>query len=181
MAADKPLKPKEEAFATGLASGLSQAEAYRQAFPASARWKDKTIWERASRLASSDKVQARVAVLVKKAADANEVTVERIVRELAAVAFGKKRALMTWGPNGVKLKESESLSEADASMVAEVKETFSATGGSLSLKTHDKVKALELLGRHVGMFTEKVELTGKGGGPLQTQAAVQFYLPENGR
>ena len=38
-------------------------------------------------------------------------------------------------------------------------------------------KALELIGRHLGMFLDKTELTGKDGGPL----AVQVYLPDNGR
>ena len=176
------LNPKQEIFATGLASGLSQAAAYRAAYPRALKWSDKSVWERASRLSADAKVQSRVTELGEKAAAANEVTVERIVRELALIAFGNKRSLMAWGPGGVKLKDSEGLSDDDAAQVLEVKETTSATGGSLSLKTHDKVKALELLGKHVGMFPDKVELTGKDGGPVQTQTeSVQFYLPDNGR
>ena len=160
------LTPSQEKFASGLAEGLSQADAYRRAYPRSQKWADKSVWERASRLAADVKVRSRVADLGAKAAAANEVTVERIVRELALIAFGNKRAVMTWGPGGVKLKDSEQLTDDQAAQVAEVKETVSATGGSLSLKTHDKVKALELLGKHVGMFPDKVELTGKGGGPV---------------
>lgn len=176
------LTPNQEAFATGIASGMTQAESYRKAYPKSLKWAEKSVWERASRLAASDKVQSRVAELGQKAAAANEVTVERIVRELALIAFGNKRAVMKWGPGGLLLRESIELTDDEAAQVSEVKETTSATGGSLSLKTHDKVKALELLGKHVGMFMEKVELTGKDGGPLQTQTeSVQFYLPDNGR
>lgn len=160
------LTPKQEAFAAAIASGESQTAAYRIAYPASVNWEDKTIWSRASELAANSKVQGRVAELSAKAAAANEVTVERIVRELAVIAFGNKRAVMTWGPKGVKLKESSELTDDQAAQVAEVKETISSAGGSLSLKTHDKVKALELLGKHVGMFTDKVELTGKDGSPL---------------
>lgn len=166
------LKPQHETFATALASGESQATAYRMAYPHSARWKDKTVWEKASRLATDGKVQARVKELGEKAAAANEVTVERIVRELAVIAFGNKRAVMQWGPGGVKLRDSSQLTDEEAAQVAEVKETVSATGGSLMLKTHDKVKALELLGKHIGMFTDKVEVTGKNGGPLQQQTVT---------
>lgn len=36
------------------------------------------------------------------------------------------------------------------------------------IKWPDKVKNLELLGRHLGMFPTKVEMTGKGGGPIQS-------------
>lgn len=165
------LTPAQETFAAGIASGLNQSEAYRKAYPRSLKWADKTVWARASELAANSKVSGRIDSLGKQAAAANEITVERIVRELALIAFGSKRAVMAWGPDGVKLKDSETLTEEQAAIVSEVKETVSATGGSLSLKTHDKVKALELLGRSLGMFTEKVELTGKGGGPIQTSKA----------
>lgn len=169
MGHENGLTPKQEQFAFGLAGGQSQADAYRHAYPRAKNWKDETVWSKASVLAANGKVRTRVAELGAKAAAANEVTVERIVRELALIAFGNKKAVMHWGPGGVKLKDSEGLSNDDAAQVAEVKETTSATGGSLSLKTHDKVKALELLGRHVGMFTDKVELTGKDGGPIATK------------
>src|SRR5690606_39413482 len=33
-------------------------------------------------------------------------------------------------------------------------------------------KALELLGKHMGMFTDKHELTGKDGGPIETRDAT---------
>lgn len=107
-----------------------------------------------------------------------EITQDRIVRELALIAFGNKKAVMKWGPGGVELKDSEGLSDEDAAQVAEVKETTSASGGSLSLKTHDKVKALELLGRHVGMFTDKMEVTGKNGGPIQQANVTPAELAE---
>lgn len=160
------LTSKRETFATGLAAGLSQAEAYRQAFPGSKKWKDETVWSKASILAKNDKVQARAQELCQKAAAANEVTIERIVKELAKIAFGNSRDVMTWGPKGVKLKDSAELDDDAAAMVSEVAETTSLGGGSLKLKTHDKVAALRILGEHVGMFPRKMELTGKGGKDL---------------
>lgn len=56
-------------------------------------------------------------------------------------------------------------------------------GHTKKLKLFDRIKNLELIGKHVdvGAFREKVELTGKGGGPVQTESVVQFYLPSNGR
>ncbi|MOA67293.1 hypothetical protein D3C78_1943990 [compost metagenome] len=47
--------------------------------------------------------------------------------------------------------------------VAEIKETKEG----ISLKLHDKVSALEKIGRHLGMFKDKLEIGGKDGGPLQ--------------
>ena len=40
-------------------------------------------------------------------------------------------------------------------------------------------KALELLGKHIGMFKDKVEVTGKDGGPIQQEVKTQpKYTPE---
>ena len=166
----RALTPKEETFAVGLASGLTQADAFRKAFPHCLRWKDKTIHERASRLAARDKVRARVQELGQKAAAANQVTVERIVAELAKVAFGDARQVMRWTEGSVKLVPSEELTPDQAAMVAEVKGTTSLNGGSISLKTHSKLEALKLLGEHLGMFTKKHELTGKDGKDLVPEA-----------
>ena len=76
------LTPMQEAFAAGLAKGMTQAAAYRKAYPKSRKWSDKAVWSHASGLAANGLVQGRVAELVGKAASANEVTVERVVNVL---------------------------------------------------------------------------------------------------
>lgn len=174
---DKPLTPQQEAFATNLASGMTQAQAYRQAYPKSQKWKDKSVHERASHLAANVKVQSRVAELSTKAAAANNVTIERIVAELAKVAFGNAKTVMRWTAGGMSLIPSDELDDDQAAIVSEVKQTVSQSGGSMGLKTHDKVKALQLLGEHLAMFTKKSELTGPGGQPLVPQASGVLVVP----
>jgi hypothetical protein len=51
---------RHEKFAQGIAQGLSQRKAYREAFPNSKRWKDETVDSKASNLAKEDKVLARL-------------------------------------------------------------------------------------------------------------------------
>ena len=51
---------RHEKFAQELSKGLSQRKAYRLAFPNSVKWKDETVDPKASALAKSDKVSARV-------------------------------------------------------------------------------------------------------------------------
>ncbi len=105
--------------------------------------------------------KAHVAEAVEKAmaarAQRTEITADLVVAELAKIAFADPRDLMEWGPEGVTLKESALLTADQAAGVAEVAE---GSGRTVRLKKHDKVKALELLGRHIGMFKEKVELSG---------------------
>lgn len=164
MAKDS-LTPKQARFVEEYLIDLNASAAARRA-GYSERTADAIGRENLGKPTVANAIQARMKVRAEKI----EITQERIVRELALIAFGSKRTVMSWGPGGVVLKDSETLTDDEAAVVSEVKETTSATGGSLSLKTHDKVKALELLGKHVGMFTDKVELTGKDGGPIATKA-----------
>ena len=84
------------------------------------------------------------------------ITADRVIKEIARIAFADPRAVMSWGPNGVTLRESSELSDDEAATVAEVAETWTDSGGgSRKVKLHDKVAALEKLARHVGLYEEK--------------------------
>ena len=56
------LTPKQEAFCSAIASGMTQAEAYRSAYNAD-KQKEQTVWSNASRLMADSNVLARVAEL----------------------------------------------------------------------------------------------------------------------
>ena len=46
------------------------------------------------------------------------------------------------------------------------------------VRTNDKIKALELLGKYGCLFTEKVEITGKDGEPINNGITVSFVKPK---
>lgn len=48
------------------------------------------------------------------------------------------------------------------------------TKEGIEVKMHDKVAALTKVGQHLGMFTDRVEHTGKGGGPIETVGKVDL-------
>jgi len=100
----------------------------------------------------------------------HEVTMERVMQELAAIAFGDVREVMEWGPDGVTLRRSDELSPDAAALVCEVDIGRRGT----KLKRTDKLKALELLGKCLGMFTERVqaEVSGPGGTPLRQDQRI---------
>lgn len=141
-----------------------------------AGYSTKTAYSAGQRLLKNVEVQKAIAEAQVKRTERTEITADRVVSELAKIAFADPRDLMEWGPNGVRLKDSADLTEEQAASVAEVSETTTKDGGSLRLKKHDKVKALELLGRHMGMFKDKVEMSG------EVMADVRVYeVPDNGR
>lgn len=51
---------KHEAFAQGVANGLSPTAAYRAAFPNSVNWRDETVIDRAEALLNLDNVAERI-------------------------------------------------------------------------------------------------------------------------
>ena len=63
------LTNKQEKFVQGLIKGLSQRQAYIEAYPNAAKWTDKSVDSRASNLLKTDKVLTRYQELAKKAED----------------------------------------------------------------------------------------------------------------
>lgn len=80
------LTGKQEAFAQAVASGLTQAEAYRTCYDVSPDTLDKTVWEGASRVANDSNVSARIASLKDEIAAKALWTREDSVRMLKEIA-----------------------------------------------------------------------------------------------
>lgn len=156
------LTPQREAFAAALAQGMTQAAAYRIAYPKSTKWADSALWSEASRVAADPKVSARVAELVGQAAKANEVTVERVVREFARLAFSSPRAMFNEDGSPKKITD---LTDDEAAAVAgfevvSVGNAILGEGQVVKVKLADKRAALADLGRHLKMFVDRVEVSG---------------------
>lgn len=124
-------------------------------------------------------VQAALAERMKKREHRTEITQDKVLAELAKIGFADIRRAIEWGPevmvvdentgetavsNGVALVSSEKIDSDTAAAIAEI----SQTAQGIKIKLHDKRAALVDIGRHLGMFKDKVEITGKDGGPVQT-------------
>ena len=72
------------------------------------------------------------------------------------------------GEERVFAKDTRDLSPQARQLYAGVK----TTQHGLEIKTHDQLSALQQVGRHLGMFKEKVELTGKDGKDLDMGVVV---------
>lgn len=173
----KTLTPRQQAFVREYLIDLNATQAATRA-----GYSAKTAEQQGARLLGYAKVATAIQSAKKARAERTDVTADRVVLELARVAFGDPRNVMTWGPSGVILKDSADLTDDQVALVAEVSQTTTKDGGSIRAKTNDKLKALELLGKHLGMFVDRQEMTGKDGKPIEMSAAVSiFELPSNGR
>jgi hypothetical protein len=81
------LTHKRETFARLFVQYGDASKAYREAFPSSIKWLDKTVWEAASRILKNSKVLARIDELKKKRALKLDISENRIIAEIAAIAF----------------------------------------------------------------------------------------------
>lgn len=78
----KKLTAKQEKFCQVLASGKSQADAYRAAFDVKPSTKAETVQQSASRLMANPMVSARVAVLREPAVKKTRITLETHLEDL---------------------------------------------------------------------------------------------------
>lgn len=91
----------------------------------------------------------------KQLEDKYGITNDRILQELARIAFSNMKRLAEWDGHGVRLRDSEEISEEDAACIKTISYSTSSSdkgdSSSLSFATHDKVKALHLLANMRGM------------------------------
>lgn len=167
---------KHERFAQGIAEGMSGADAYLWAGYAS---NAKAARVSATRLLANATIKTRIAELLKrredievkateKAVNKLAISKERVLAELAKIAFADAGDYFDWGPDGVTVKSKSELTYDQRVVVSEVSQTVTEKGGTIRVKLHDKQAALVNLGKHLGIFREIHELTGKDGGPIET-------------
>jgi len=117
-------------------------------------------------------IKAAIDAAMAARAERTEITQDRVLNELALIAFGDLADFVEWGPGGVRMREGADLDPDKRRALAEVAETVTKEGGSQRVKMHDKLGALTLIGKHLGIFKEQVEHTGKDGGPIKHEHAL---------
>lgn len=115
-------------------------------------------------------IQSRIEELNSERAQRTEITADRVIEQIGAMAFGDLRYVF----DGTRLMRPDEWSDQAAALVAGLEVTTVSRGEGeveyiAKIRSTDRLKALELLGRHFKLFTDKVESTGKDGGPIETK------------
>lgn len=178
---ENELTAKQRAFVREYLIDLNATQAATRA-----GYSAKTAQQQGARLLSNVLVAAAISAAQKARAQRTDITADRVLKELAKIGFSDIRKAVKWqtsliteedNPDGgdiaiiknivtnnVQLVGSEEVDDDTAAAISEISQN--AQGG-MKIKLHDKRAALVDIGRHLGMFTEKVELTGKNGGPVE--------------
>ena len=171
------LTEKQTAFLRALAQGAVPSEAYRIGFGHARMrpWMRQSahVLMRAPKMApfvEAARADYRRSLAAATEAAAEEqaakhaallaelgVSRERILRELAAIAFADPTQFMSWDSEGnVTLRSSAEIGDAARIIVADV----AAGGGKLRMKLQDKLAALGLLAKMLGLFDAAKEGSG---------------------
>ena len=142
------LTDKRKKFIQGLVKGMSQREAYRNAFPNSKNWKDHVVDSKASELFRNGEVQARYNELTQKAD--NDAIMSAIER----------KQWLTKVING-EIKDKEPVFHDGDVTIADVDTSIST-----------KIKALDTLNKMDGQYIQDIRLSGDKNNPVVTQSNV---------
>lgn len=149
---------KQKIFADEYLIDLNATRAYRVAYPSVK--KDEVAAVNGSKLLRNTKVQEYISDRMQERQQRTEVTQDMVVKELAAIAFARATDYVEIRSNGVcstvVIKPTVDLTDQQISAIAGIKE--GANG--IEIKLNSKEKALELLGRHLGMWNDKLKVDG---------------------
>lgn len=145
---------KQKIFADEYLIDLNATRAYRVAYPSVK--KDETAAAAAARMLRNVKVAAYIQERMQERQKRTEITQDRVLQELAAIAFAKATDYAEIKNECVRIKDTAELDEQQVRALAGIEEGKFG----IKVKLNDKEKALELLGRHLGMFKDKLEVSG---------------------
>lgn len=136
----RPLTPKQEAFVREYLVDLNASAAAIRAGYSEVAARD-IGWENLRKPA----IQAALQEAMNARAERTEVTADKVLLELADIAFATPKEFSEWG---------------------------------IRFRPADKLRALELIAKHLGMLTDRAEVTGPGGGPIEIRELTDTDLLE---
>lgn len=160
---------------------LNATKSYKQAYPKSSL---KSAEARASELLRNIKVSTYIAKAMDARSRRTEIDSDGVLQEKAKMAFANMLDYITPTEDGAVTVDLSKLTRDQAAAITEVTVDEYTDGRGegarevrrIRFKLADKGKHLELLGKHLKLFTDRHELTGKDGAPLEVETISDRQL-----
>lgn len=155
------MNQKHKAFASEYVIDYNATQAAIRA-----GYSEKTAYSQGARLLKNVEIQEAIKKLEEAASERTAITKDMVLKELARVAFVDPRKLFDeeGRPKDIRFLDPDT---AAALASVDIYEEFDYNGDDKELsgytkkyKWADKLRALEILGKHLGMFTDKVHVEG---------------------
>ena len=176
------LTPKQERFIEEYLIDLNATQAAIRA-----GYSEKTAGSIGHENLTKPEIQEALTIRRKAIAAATDITPEKVISELAKLGFSNMQDFIRITSGGDPMADLSNLTRDQAAALSEFTvEDFTDGRGDdardvrrVKFKLADKRAALVDIGKHLGIFKDRIEHTGKDGTPLASP--VQVYLPSNGR
>ena len=149
------LTEKQRRFCDEYLIDLNATRAYKAVYPSVK--KDESAHACAAKLLRKATVKSYLDERIRERQKRTEITQDRVLREIAAIAFADIGDVVSVSGGAVCLANTDELPEEKRKMISGIKEGREG----VEVKMYDRLKALELLGKHLGMFSEKPEISAR--------------------
>lgn len=175
------MTPKQQRFVEEYLVDLNATQAAIRA-----GYSEKTARQIAEENLSKPDIAAAIKKETEALSERTHITQEQVLKEFARIGFADIRNLMEWDEESATFIPSSKLSDDIAATVSSVKtkkrtvylkEGDPETTIEMEIRTYDKVQALTQIGRRLGMFTDKTDVTsgGKPIGELMDEEAIILH------
>jgi phage terminase small subunit len=151
------LTPKQQRFVEEYIVDLNATQAAIRA-----GYSQKTAQEIGSENLSKPLIAEAIAKLrsreTKAAMDRFAVTKDRVISEMARLAFANSETFFRWNKDGVDVLSSDDLTRDDKAAVVEVSQTVTESGGTIRVKLADKRAALMDLAKLGGWIVDRSDV-----------------------
>lgn len=155
MSEERALTPKQERFCQEYLIDLNATQAATRA-----GYSKKTANEQGARLLANVSVSSHINKLKLERSRNTGITAERVLEEIAKLAFFDPRKLLNedGSPKQIHLLDDETAAAIAGIDVVTKGNADAGFADIMKVKLADKARGLELLGKHLKLFTEKIEV-----------------------
>ena len=121
-----------------------------------AGYKEKAAYRTGAENLRKPQIQEEIQKRMEERQKRTEITQDMVLQELAAIAFARVTDYVSVMGGMAQVKDTDQLSDSQIAAIAGIKETQNG----IEVKLGSKEKTLELLGRHLGMWNDKLDVSG---------------------
>lgn len=167
MGKKRKLTPKQKLFVKEYLIDLNATQAAIRA-----GYSEKTAYRTGADNLKKPQIQAELEKAMKAREKRTEITQDRVLKELAKIGFADIKDFLSYRTEKTvvdvdadgteiigyqQIINAKSSDEVDGTVISEVS---LARDGTFKFKLQDKIKALEMMCKHLGMFIDKREISG---------------------
>lgn len=142
---------KQKQFCNEYLIDLNATRAYKAVYKSCK--KDETARANSSRMLTNANIQQYIKEKQNDLQQRTEITQDMVLKELAKIGFAEVTDYAEIKDSFVNIKDTSDIPKEKVGAISSIEQG----NFGIKIRLNDKLKALELMGKHIGMFKEKEE------------------------